>query len=129
MTQKQELLGGLIAGKVIDKALDVALNKMAARSTNDVKKADVPEIKEVVTEAVEAEIKPRLDHLTNNEPFYKSRVFLGSVAGILAGVSSLVQMLADGNFDGAVFTSALTGVLGGMFALWGRYGAQKPLGE
>ena len=106
MTQKQEFLGGLIAGAVVKKGieagLDFALKKAAASKSISLDAKDVPAVKEIVTESVEKEMQSRSDHVTDNEANYKSRNVWGSIVGILV--------------------TALT-------PLYSRFFAKKPLGE
>ncbi len=127
--QKQELLGGLIAGQVIEKVVEAALDKAAAKTSTNMTKADVPIAKAEVVEAVRDEVVARTEHVTNTEPFYQSRVTLGSIVTILGSIAALLNMVVVGEFDQALFSTSVAGVLGAGFALYGRWFAQKPLGR
>jgi len=88
---------------------------------------EAPE-KPVVKVEVAKELQPVLEHLTNNEPWFRSRVTLGAIATILAGASSLTMAIANGETNMEIYITALVGIGGGVTTLYGRWKARKPLG-
>ena len=88
--------------------------------------------KEIVAEKVAARIAPTIDHLTNNEPWYQSRVTWGV---LIAAFATMVKPFTGEIFDAQqtveivdAFTSG--GQLFGFgLTLYGRYFAKKPLGS
>lgn len=81
----------------------------------------------VVERAVRRELEPVIEHVTNQEPWYQSRVTLGAAASILSGVAGLAGF-AIGADDLVTILTMVGPVLGGAFALYGRWKARKPLG-
>lgn len=83
----------------------------------------------VADQAAEA-VAPLLVNATNNEPWYQSRVTLGSGFAVLASIGVIGGMLTGVmDFDIQVLAANLATLLGAAFALYGRYAAKKPLGE
>ncbi|MCB4767961.1 hypothetical protein LGR54_05035 [Ancylobacter sp. Lp-2] len=71
----------------------------------------------------------RLDHATNAEPWYQSRVTLGALVALVGGIYSLALDIADGTPPSVdSLTSQLTAILGAATVLYGRWRARKPLG-
>lgn len=66
---------------------------------------------------------------TNNEPWFQSRVTLGSLASVLGAVTALMNMFATGDFDPTIAGGAIATLLGAGLALYGRWAAKKPLGQ
>lgn len=85
--------------------------------------------KPVVKVEVAKELTPIIEHLTNNEPFYRSRVWWGSVGSILGGTATIITMAANGvPLSLEAYGPPAGAIWGGATALWGRYGARKPIG-
>jgi muramidase (phage lysozyme) len=111
------------------------INSIAGAITSAlVKNPDVPvgqdnavDAQVVIADTVINEVGPVIDHLTNNEPWYQSRVTLGALASIIAGVAAIAGYAWDA---GAVlqFLIAIGPVVGGFLALYGRWAAKKPIG-
>lgn len=82
-----------------------------------------------VANAVLDEITPVVKHLTNNEPWYQSRVTWGAIIAVSGPVLSLVGVSADViDPDLAVSISTATvSLVGGALTLYGRWRARKPL--
>lgn len=72
---------------------------------------------------------PRVQHVTNNEPLYQSRVALGSIGTMLSSAFAVVAMLRNGIYDPELLSPPIVAFLGGAFALYGRFVAKKPLGS
>lgn len=85
--------------------------------------------KPVVQQQVAKELKPVLEHLTNSEPWFRSRVTWGAIFAILGGIASIGTMLANGvplSFE--TYGPPLGSIGGGIGTLWGRWAARKPIG-
>ncbi len=86
------------------------------------------EDKPAVRQEVAKEVKPVIEHLTNNEPWYRSRVTWGAIFAILGGIATIGTAAANGETSMEVYTTAGMSILGGIGSLWGRWKARKPLG-
>jgi hypothetical protein len=84
--------------------------------------------KPVVKVEVAKELAPVIEHLTNNEPWYQSRVTWGAVFAILGGVATIGTAAANGETSMEVYSPAGMSILGGLGTLYGRWKARKPLG-
>jgi len=85
--------------------------------------------KPVVKATVAKELQPVIEHLTNNEPWYRSRVTWGAIFAILGGVASIGTMLANGvPLSLETYGPPLSSIGGGLGTLYGRWKARKPLG-
>jgi hypothetical protein len=84
-------------------------------------------VKPEVREAVQQEVGPVVEHLTNNEPWFRSRVTLGAIASILSGVLGLFGY-AVGVEEILPILVGLGPIIGGGLALYGRWAARKPIG-
>lgn len=111
----------------IRNAITDALLAAAASNTNSLQQADVGK----TTTMVNAEVKPIVQHLTNNEPWYQSRVTWGAIIAMSAPVLGYVGIQADIlDPDEAVrIAVGAMSVIGGAISLWGRWVARKPIGE
>jgi len=87
----------------------------------------VPSVTSAVTDAVMDEVAPRIDQITNQEPWWQSRVVLGSlliiVSRLLAHFGYAIPEELHGDILNLVI--AFGPYLGAAVALWGRY-ARKP---
>ena len=87
-----------------------------------------------VTERVAREIEPTLEHLTNNEGWYRSRVAWGAILSAIGATSSLLGVSFEPELQGRVLEAimlwvAVGGLVSGpLLTLYGRYIAKKPLG-
>jgi hypothetical protein len=106
---------------LVTKALDSA----AASPSLSIQPGDVPS----VSARVVAEVAPAIDHLTNNEDWFRSRVMLGSITAIVAGIAGLVSEVKMGTFDVTVISGSIFSILGGGFSIYGRFMSRKPIGE
>jgi len=82
-----------------------------------------------VASAVLDQITPVVAHMTNNEPWYQSRVTWGVIISVAAPILSALGVSADLlDPDLAVsISSAAVTVVGGALTLYGRWRARKPL--
>lgn len=107
---------GNIAEKVVDRLI---------ASPAPVQPVDAPIVRQEVAEAV----APVIEHLTNNEPWYRSRVTWGAIFAILGGVASIGTMLANGvPLSLETYGPPLGSIGGGIGTLYGRWKARKPIG-
>lgn len=81
-----------------------------------------------VAETVEAKVAPVVAHLTNNEPWYQSRVALGSIGTMVTSAFGLYGLWAAGIHEGDLYAPLIAAEFGAAFALYGRFIATKPLG-
>jgi hypothetical protein len=114
------------AQTAITNAIQDALIAAAAKPDNSLTNADVNK----TTAAVASEVKPVIDHLTNNEPWYQSRVAWSAIVSFIVVVAGLFG-IQSGAIDqkelveyGVLAGSAIAGALN----IWARYFAKKPLG-
>lgn len=84
-----------------------------------------------VSNAVAKEVKPVVDHLTNQEPWYRSRVTWGAIASIalpLLGAFGVSSDIIDSDQFVALGLAVGTAA-GGLLTLYGRWAAKKPIGQ
>lgn len=122
----------------IAEAVKPALEKLAASPKTDMVHSDVPVVATTVekvvdkqTTALQKEVNAVVDHATNNEPWYLSRVTIGAIVSIAMPILGLVGITAD-----IISPDELTGyilaggvIVGGATTLWGRWVARKPIGQ
>ena len=116
-------LGTTIATAVVGRVLKEVLSR------NDVP-VDNRHVEQVATIAA-SELGPMLAHQNNSEPWYQSRVTLGSLLSIGVGIAGLFGIVIDADTSQQILVTvtALGTVIGGAVALWGRWVAKKPLGQ
>lgn len=70
-------------------------------------------------------------HSTNTEPFYKSRVFWGSVIALVAAALGAFGIAFPSDMQGQILTAVMAGLslIGPIIALYGRFKAKKPIGS
>lgn len=130
MAEKQNFIGGLIVGKVIEKVVEKALDRVAASPNTDMQKRDVPVATEIVTREVNREVKSMVDHVTDNEPFYKSRNVWASFVGVITAIDIIQRQWFDGlPNDVNDYLTPIGVVVAALTPLYSRYIAKKPLGE
>lgn len=114
-----------VSRKLKNKIEDVVAEVVAQPNVN----ADVSAI-EPITDAVLEEMQPRLDHLTSQEPWYRSRVAIGAILIIATRLLAHFGYKIPEELHGAILDLliAFGPYAGAALALWGRYGAKKPLG-
>jgi hypothetical protein len=85
--------------------------------------------KSVVKVEVAKELRPVLEHLTNNEPWYRSNVTWGALFAIMGGLSTIGTHLVLGTpFTLEAYGPPAGAIWGGAQALYGRWAARKPIG-
>lgn len=127
MDQKQELLGGLIVGKVIETVVGKALDRVAKSPSLSLEKKDVSAVQEIVAKSVNEELAKREQHATNNEPVYQSRVSQGSFVVILTAAADLARLWSDGVENTPMdYATPTIAIVSALWILYGRYVAKKP---
>lgn len=105
----------------------------AVKATAESPKNDLSPVA-VANSAVELEanvakaMQPVIEHITNNEVWYQSRVMLGSIAAIGGGLSGFYFAWQSGVRDWEILSPFVGSVIGGAFSIYGRFIARKPLG-
>lgn len=103
---------------------------------NDAPPAQAPLIaaeveRQVRESAAVREVAAQVEYATNAEPWYQSRVTIGAIVSIGAGVCGLLGLAVspqDVETIVAVATAAGT-LVGGLVTLYGRWVAKTPLGR
>ena len=119
--------------KELARAAAVAVSATAARPDTAMSQpAVLSDHSAIATEVTRAmERSPELQHATNSEPWYQSRVTWGAVVAILSGVLPIAGVTLDPD-DQATLFAALMGIgsaAGGFLALYGRWKAKRPIGS
>jgi hypothetical protein len=84
-----------------------------------------------ISKAVTDQVQPVVDHLTNQEPWYRSRVTWGAIASIalpLLGAFGVSSDIIDADQFVALGLAVGTAA-GGLLTLYGRWAAKKPIGQ
>lgn len=92
-------------------------------------KADISAVPAIVNAL--GPIIDQIVHSTNSEPFYQSRVFWGAILGLLATVLGVFGVAFPSELQGTVLTIIMSALplVGGLFALYGRFMSRKPIGS
>ena len=108
-----------------------ALTSAAASPSLSIDQGDVPS----VAARVVAEVAPAIDHLTNNENWWRSRVTWGAILSAIGTTSGLLGYTFAPELQGRVLEAIMLwvtvgGIVSGpLLTLWGRWVAKKPIGE
>lgn len=83
-----------------------------------------------VADIITSRVKPLIEHAMNTEPWYRSRVTVGAIVSMGTGLLSALGVATDWvDPDTAVVVIMAAGSLvGGVFTLYGRWAARKPMG-
>jgi hypothetical protein len=114
------------AKPLLTAAVLAALNNVAASPTTAMNKLDVP----VATEAVVRQISPTLEHLANQEPWWRSRVTIGAIISIAIPALGAFGVATDWiDQETAISVAMAAGsAVGGLITLYGRWKAKRPIG-
>lgn len=118
---------------VATEAASAVLN-VAKRETNDMSPAAVAGAQPSITVAVAREVAPVIEHLTNNEPWYQSRVTLGALLTVIAAVAGIWGYSFPAETQSKILDTVLAlapligPLVGAAVVLWGRWVARKPIG-
>lgn len=106
-----------------------ALTRAVANAVRDaVASPDVPADPGAVQPISEA-VTPIIAHATNAEDWWRSRVTIGSLTGIVGGIITIATGIAAGSTDAELYAGGIGALIGGSFALYGRWIATRPLGR
>lgn len=122
------MLSGLVA-LAVDKLTKKVFNELVKDPFVQVSRADEIVVKPAIEQAAREEIAPIIEHLTNNEPWYRSNVTWGAIFSITGGITTIGTLWVNGvplSFE-AYGTPAMA-VWGGGQALFGRWIARRPIG-
>lgn len=137
--QKQDFIGGLIAGVLVDKGVPIiekavqkGLDKVAKRDDNAVTQADADAATPVVTKEVKKEVvqevQAQAEHKLDAEPHWQSRNIWGSFVGLITAVNTIYIFWFDGKVQSWEEWSIPIGVLiAAVTPLYSRFIAKKPL--
>jgi muramidase (phage lysozyme) len=130
--------GGLLAmlPAILAAVLPTIIKEVVTRVAKDpTVPLDAPQptvaAQEVATQVIErVQQIPEVQHATNTEPWYQSRVMIGAWVSMIAGVAgALGFVLSPDDIElivGAIV--AIGSVVGGLTTLYGRWKAKRPLG-
>lgn len=109
------------------KVANQVVDKITKDPQNDVSNASAVEIKNAVTKEVSAVVINQ----TNQEPWYQSRVIIGTGITVLASIAGLAGYSVAPEDAAALTQLVISGVtlVSGAFALYGRIFAKKPIGS
>jgi len=84
-----------------------------------------------ITDAVMQEVQPRIEYLTNTEPWWQSRTTLGAMIIIASRLLAHFGYAIPEELHGAILDLiiAFGPYFGAGLALWGRWISKKPLGR
>jgi hypothetical protein len=113
--------------KMVAGAVVAALTAAASNPANSLEKRDVSH----TAEKVIANVVPMVEHVTNQEPWYQSRVTWGAIVSTAIPILGAFGVATDWiEPDEAVaFGVALGSLIGGVITIYGRWRAKKPLGQ
>ncbi|WP_156382365.1 MULTISPECIES: N-acetylmuramoyl-L-alanine amidase [unclassified Aureimonas] len=81
-----------------------------------------------IAQAVIEDVVPLVLNATNSEPWYQSRVILGSATTIVSSLAALIGLAQGGSTQADLYAAPIVALLGAAFALYGRLAALKPIG-
>lgn len=84
-----------------------------------------------IAEEVIAQAAPVILNQTNNEPWWQSRVTIGSLLAVLSGVLGIFGYALPDELRGQILEIIVAAgpVIGGAIAIYGRWIAKKPIGS
>lgn len=106
-----------------------AVSQVAQSPATSLQPVDVRDVSKEIQNKIAAD--PVVQHVTNTEPWYQSKVTLGAIVSIampllgLLGVST--NVLTADQLTGIVVAGGT--IFGGLVTLWGRWKARKPIGS
>jgi hypothetical protein len=112
----------------------IIANLIAKAVSSAVSRPDVPASPaaiEPITREVIRQVQPQIEHLTNNEPWWASRVMWGVIVSVGSGLAAAAGFQLTGEDQAMainLFMAAGT-VVGGCITLYGRFRARKPIGR
>lgn len=126
----QPLIGGMVIGHIVDRVVGKALDRVAASPSLSLEKKDVNVVRDAVVKDVVDEVGAVFENHNNREPWYRSRVLLGSYGAAMVATGNLLQMLADDVPDSLEdYWMQISVIVGIGFAIYGRLSSGKALGR
>lgn len=124
MAKKQELFGGVIAGKALDRVLDRALDAIVKSPAISVDKPVAEAVKEIVmVEAAKDVIAPDKGMVPVTRWYKSTGIWFGlfSIATAL-GITGITIDFQTGDFEGNIYTlgASITALLQGVGLIFGR---------
>jgi hypothetical protein len=119
----------------VDTTASVAkgLTQAAEKQTNELTQTDVALVTPIVAKEVNKQVNALVTNITNQEPWYQSRVIIGAGVSLAAQLGSLAgAQLELTPSDQEVWIDTITQLIslaGVVFALWGRLTVKPPLGQ
>jgi hypothetical protein len=131
-TQQQNFLGGLIAGALVKKgvetAIDAAVRKVAKKPSSGLEKSDAPVVAAEIQEEVKKQMQAQAEHRTDSEPHLSSRNIWGSLVGIVTAVETIRIFWTDGQPQSVQEWLVPVGIIvAALTPLYSRFIAKKPL--
>lgn len=124
------LIGSLISKFLIKSAVEKVLTEAVKSPNIPISKGATAPVAEAVATKITAEVNSIIENQTNQEPWYRSRVLLGSFSALMIAVGSLVQMLSDGEPNHfSDYWAQVVIIAPIMFAIYGRLFAGKAVGR
>jgi hypothetical protein len=113
--------------KVVADLVTDALKEVAASPSTSLKERDVAPAAKAVTDNVTAAVQ----HATNTEPWYQSRVTWGAIIAVGGGLAGIAGYSVDVDDQAQIVNGivGLTTAVGGLIAWYGRWRAKKPIGQ
>ena len=101
---------------------------ISAALTSTIARPDVSADATAIAPIVQA-IAPIVANASNAEPWYRSRVLVGSISASISSGLGIYGLITAGVTDGELYAPLVATLLGSGFAIYGRMIAAKPLGQ
>lgn len=101
---------------------------------NDLSEVAVDTAQNEIVDQVAKKVEPIVQHLTNNEPWYQSRVTIGVILAVIGSVLGLWGYSFPAEIQSRVLETVVTlapliaPLVGGAITLYGRWVATRPIG-
>lgn len=116
-----------IENAIKDAVVAAVQDKIDSPTTTLTSVAPVTDAKAVAVAAADG-LRPVVQMLTNNEPWYQSWVTNGSLAVVVSSALDIWQKIFDGATSPAQLSPSITAMIGAFIVLYGRYAARRPIG-
>lgn len=120
--------------QVLKAAVAAGVVAAASAPNNDLQQKDAPVVTAVVTEQLKPVIEDaqaRIDHASNQEPFYLSRQWWVTVLSLLSAMLGLAGYAfpAEMQQQALAIIMAAVGLISTVTLFYNRYFARKPIGK
>jgi hypothetical protein len=120
-------VGSTLATNMAREVLEALIRTPSVPITPANAAAAEPAVERAVSDALVN--SPRIQHLTNNEPWYRSNVTWGAIFAILGGTATIGTHVVLGTpLSFEAYGPPAGAIWGGAQALYGRWAARKPIG-